>query len=158
MSHARPRPAATAQAESVTAAIRAEAAHIAASWGPAGSFGSTNCGRKAVKNTIVFGFDKRHDEAANKSPATAVLEFPPAPPGVPPGLNAEPDEIGRAGPPQRLEQQTCVRHDPVEADGDGGEQQNVARRRPRHRRQRGAHALGRAGRNNEGDDRAPARR
>ena len=57
MNQARPMPAATAQAQSETPAIRTEAAHIAASCGPAGSLESMNCGRKAVKKTIVFGLD-----------------------------------------------------------------------------------------------------
>jgi hypothetical protein len=57
MNHALPSPAAIAQAESVAAAMTTEAAHIAASWGPAGSEASMNCGRKAVKKTIVFGWD-----------------------------------------------------------------------------------------------------
>ena len=45
------------QAVSVAAAITTETAHIMASWNSAGRDGSTNCGRKAVKKAMVFGFE-----------------------------------------------------------------------------------------------------
>src|SRR5262249_8387120 len=57
MNHARPSPAATAQAESVQAASTTDTAHITASWRSAGRLGSMNCGRNAVKKAIVFGFE-----------------------------------------------------------------------------------------------------
>jgi hypothetical protein len=41
----------------VHAASRTDTAHITASWRSTGSAGSTNCGRNAVKNAIVFGLD-----------------------------------------------------------------------------------------------------
>ena len=44
-----------------------EATHMAASCGPAGRRGSTNCGRKAVKKTIVFGVGERDKQAAKRS-------------------------------------------------------------------------------------------
>src|SRR5919108_5302152 len=64
MNHARPSPAATAQPESVNAASTTEMAHITASCGSTGKAASTNCGRKAVKNAIVFGFRQRNRKAA----------------------------------------------------------------------------------------------
>ena len=57
MNHARPSPAAAAQAESVNAASTTETAHISASCGSTGRAGSTNCGKKAVKNAMLFGLD-----------------------------------------------------------------------------------------------------
>ena len=57
MNQARPAPAAIAQQESVVAANATLTTHITASWWAAGRPGSTNCGRKAVKNAIVFGFE-----------------------------------------------------------------------------------------------------
>ena len=57
MNQARPSPAATAQPQSVKTASTTETTHITASWRPAGRLGSTNCGRNAVKNAIVFGFN-----------------------------------------------------------------------------------------------------
>jgi hypothetical protein len=57
MNHARPRPEATAQQESLQAASSTETQHISATCGPAGSVGSTNCGRNAVKNASVYGLD-----------------------------------------------------------------------------------------------------
>src|SRR5215218_3332257 len=52
----RPRPAATAQAQSLDAASNTDTEHMIASCPPAGSEGSTNCGRNAVKNAMVLGF------------------------------------------------------------------------------------------------------
>jgi len=71
MNHVRPRPEAIAQHESVTAASNKETTHITASCGPAGSVGSMNCGRNAVKNTMVFGFDN-----ATKNPRVNCTEAP----------------------------------------------------------------------------------
>ena len=103
MNHARPSPAAIAQLESVTAARATETAHITASCRPAGRLGSTNCGRKAVKKAIVFGF-----ESATRAPrqkCTCRRGGPRAAfvPRVAPGLDAEPDQISRADPAQDVE-------------------------------------------------------
>jgi hypothetical protein len=57
MNQARPMPAVIAQAESDAAARTAVTVHMTKSCGAAGRAGSTNCGRKAVKKAMVFGFD-----------------------------------------------------------------------------------------------------
>jgi len=57
MNQTRPRPEATAQQESLIAASSTVATHITASCSAAGRAGSTNCGRNALKNAMVFGFD-----------------------------------------------------------------------------------------------------
>jgi len=61
--HDRPRPAAIAQHESLSAAISTETTHISTSWCAAGSLGSTNCGRNAVKKAMVLGL-----ESATRNP------------------------------------------------------------------------------------------
>ena len=63
MNQARPSPAATAQAESVQTASTTETAHMTASCRSTGRLGSMNCGRNAVKNAMLFGF-----ETATNSP------------------------------------------------------------------------------------------
>ena len=57
MSQMRPKPASMAQPQSPKIASSTETVHMSASWGAAGRVGSTNCGRNAVKNAIVYGFD-----------------------------------------------------------------------------------------------------
>ena len=154
MNHARPMPAATAQAQSETPARMTVTTHMTASCGPAGSLGSRNCGRKAVKKTIVFGLRQRDQNSARE----------PGPPGLhqprvafarmPPRLDAEPNEIGRAGPAQSLEEEVGVRVHPAERGGDRRQEHGVAERRAGGRGQRGAPTLEDAGRDDEGHDRA----
>jgi hypothetical protein len=57
MNQARPMPAAMAQYESLSTASSTETAHMMVSWGAARRVGSTNCGKKAVKNAMVFYFE-----------------------------------------------------------------------------------------------------
>ena len=70
-----------------------------------------------------------------------------------PRLDAEIDQIGRARPAHRLEQDERIGEHPRQAEGDRRQQQRVAERRARHRRQRRPHAARRAGRNDQRDDR-----
>jgi hypothetical protein len=46
-----------AQYESLSTASSTETAHMIVSWGAARRVGSTNCGKKAVKNAMVFYFE-----------------------------------------------------------------------------------------------------
>ena len=151
MNQARPRPAATAQAASVRPASTTVTAHITKSCQPTGSAGSTNCGRKAVKNAIVFGLVM--GEAARYVHAVARRNSVGEAPGRPPALDAEPDQIGRAGPPQDFKHFGGCSQDPVQAERDAGEQRSVAERGAYHRDQRRAGAARRAGCDHQRHDR-----
>src|SRR5215207_2364831 len=130
MNQARPSPAAMPQAVSVTAAITTETAHIMASWNSAGSDGSTNCGRKAVKKAMVFGF-----ESATRKPRQKCTR------------------PGGAAPADRLEERRRASQDPGQAEGDRGDEDGVAADGAGDRHERGARPLRRAGGDDERHDR-----
>src|SRR5215217_9360802 len=68
-------------------------------------------------------------------------------------LEPEPDEIGGAGPPDRLEQRRRALEDPGQAEGDRGDEDGVAADGAGNRHERGARPLRRAGGDDERHDR-----
>ena len=131
MNQARPMPAATAQAQSETPASTTVATHIAASCGPAGSLRIDELRQEGGEEDDRLRIGQRDQDSAHEPGAAGLHQPRVALARVPPRLHAEPNEIGRAGPAQRAEQEVGVRMHPAERRGDRREQQGVAERRAR---------------------------